>query len=86
MSNIDPKKLEQWSSILSASKIDPELYTRYNVKRGLRNADGSGVLVGLTGIGDVHGYIVDEGEASPVEGRLRYRGIDVKDLCAGFQA
>ena len=36
MSNIDPKKLEQWSSILSASKIDPELYTRYNVKRGLR--------------------------------------------------
>jgi citrate synthase len=86
MSNIDPKKLEQWSSVLSASKIDPELYTRYNVKRGLRNADGSGVLVGLTGIGDVHGYIVDEGEASPVEGRLRYRGIDVKDLCAGFQA
>lgn len=67
------------------NKIDPELYSRYNVKRGLRNADGSGVLVGLTGIGDVHGYIIDEGEASPVEGRLRYRGIDVRDLVKGFQ-
>lgn len=65
--------------------FEPELYSRYNVKRGLRNADGSGVLVGLTGIGDVHGYIIDEGEAAPVEGRLRYRGIDVKDLVEGFQ-
>lgn len=67
------------------NKFDPELYTRYNVKRGLRNADGSGVLVGLTGIGDVHGYIIDEGEAKPVEGRLRYRGIDVRDMVQGFQ-
>lgn len=65
--------------------FSPELYAKYNVKRGLRNSDGSGVLVGLTGIGDVHGYIIDEGEAAPVEGRLRYRGIDVKDLVEGFQ-
>ncbi len=67
------------------AKIEPELYTRFNVKRGLRNEDGSGVLVGLTTIGDVHGYIIDEGEAKPVEGRLRYRGIDVKELVKGFQ-
>lgn len=78
-------RIEEWASKLIASKIDPDLYSRYNVKRGLRNSDGSGVLVGLTGVGDVHGYIVDEGEASPVEGRLRYRGIDVKDLTIGFQ-
>ncbi len=65
--------------------IEPGLFTKYNVKRGLRNADGSGVLVGLTTIGDVHGYIIDEGEASPVKGRLRYRGIDIKDLVGGFQ-
>jgi citrate synthase len=79
------KRIEEWANKLIASKIDPDLYSRYNVKRGLRNSDGSGVLVGLTGVGDVHGYIVDEGEDSPVEGRLRYRGIDVKDLTVGFQ-
>ena len=78
-------RIEEWANKLIASKIDPDLYSRYNVKRGLRNSDGSGVLVGLTGVGDVHGYVVDEGEASPVEGRLRYRGIDVKDLTVGFQ-
>lgn len=65
--------------------IDPELFERFNVKRGLRNADGTGVLVGLTGIGDVHGYIVDENEKVPVEGRLRYRGYDLGDLIKGFQ-
>ncbi len=67
------------------SKIKSDLYTHYNVKRGLRNADGTGVLVGLTEIGDVHGYIIDEGEKIPVLGRLSYRGIDVNDLVAGYQ-
>ena len=60
--------------------IDPELYDRFNVKRGLRNADGTGVLVGLTRIGEVHGYIIDEGEKTPVEGKLYYRGVDVEDI------
>ena len=50
------------------NKIQPTLYQQYSAKRGLRNADGTGVLVGLTEIGDVHGYIVDEGEKIPVEG------------------
>lgn len=67
-------------------KIGPDLYRRYNVKRGLRNEDGTGVLVGLTQIGDVHGYILDEGEKTPDEGRLRYRGINVKHLVEGFQS
>ncbi len=66
--------------------IDPEQYPKFNVKRGLRNADGTGVLVGLTEIGDVHGYIIDEGETVPVEGRLRYRGIDLREIVSGFQA
>jgi citrate synthase len=65
--------------------IDPELFTKYNVKRGLRNTDGTGVLVGLTSIGDVHGYIVDDNEKVPVEGRLRYRGIEIEDIVNGFQ-
>jgi citrate synthase len=60
--------------------IDAGLYGKFNVKRGLRNADGTGVLVGLTRIGDVHGYIIDEGEKVPVDGKLYYRGIDVEDI------
>ncbi|MDR2159392.1 MAG: citrate/2-methylcitrate synthase [Treponema sp.] len=60
--------------------IDNDLYGKFNVKRGLRNADGTGVLVGLTRIGDVHGYIIDEGEKIPVEGKLYYRGVDVEDI------
>jgi citrate synthase len=62
--------------------IEPDLYGKYNVKRGLRNTDGTGVLVGLTRIGDVHGYIVEEGEKAAVPGKLYYRGIDVEDIAA----
>ncbi len=66
------------------NRIDPAAFSRYDIKRGLRNNDGTGVLVGITQIGDVHGYIVDEKEKVPVEGRLRYRGFDIKDLSEGF--
>jgi len=68
------------------NRIPLDLYQKYSVKRGLRNEDGTGVLVGLTEIGDVHGYIIDEGEIVSVEGRLEYRGIDVNDIAIGFQA
>ncbi|MDR2134204.1 MAG: citrate/2-methylcitrate synthase [Treponema sp.] len=70
------------SRITGNDYIDIGLYNRYNVKRGLRNADGTGVLVGLTRIGDVHGYIIDEGEKVPIEGKLFYRGIDVEQIVA----
>ena len=62
--------------------IDPELFKKYPfVKRGLRNANGSGVVVGLTKVGDVEGYrFTDTGEKIPAEGKLYYRGIDVEDL------
>jgi citrate synthase len=60
--------------------FDATLYEKYNVKRGLRNADGSGVVVGLTEIGEVHGYYYENGVKKPVEGGLRYRGYDVRDL------
>ena len=68
------------------NRIPAELYEKYTVKRGLRNADGTGVLVGLTEVGQVHGYIMDEGEKTSVNGVLRYRGIDVKEIVEGFQA
>lgn len=67
------------------NRIASELYEQYSVKRGLRNNDGTGVLVGLTEIGQVHGYIIDEGEKSPVPGVLSYRGIDIRDIVNAFQ-
>src|SRR5574344_2014366 len=61
--------------------IDPALYTKYDVKRGLRYTDGRGVLVGLTRIGDVVGYEIDkEGNKVAVPGRLIYRGYDVESI------
>ncbi len=66
------------------SRIDPALYERYNVKRGLRNNDGTGVLVGLTEIGEVYSYIMDDGDRIPIEGRLFYRGVEISDLVSGF--
>ena len=74
------KPAEYLSEITGNDYIDADLYNRFNVKRGLRNADGTGVLVGLTRIGDVHGYIIDEGEKIPQEGKLYYRGYDVAAL------
>jgi len=73
------------SIIEGVNNIDTEYFNKYNVKKGLRNSDGSGVLVGLTEIGEVHGYILYEGERKEDEGRLVYRGIDVVELVRGFQ-
>ncbi|MBQ1352013.1 MAG: hypothetical protein IIY71_04755 [Oscillospiraceae bacterium] len=64
--------------------IDPAYYEKVDVKRGLRNADGTGVMAGVTGIGNVQGYVMQDGEKLPREGRLIYRGINVKDLIAGY--
>jgi len=66
--------------------IGPEEYQKYNCKRGLRNEDGTGVLVGLTEIGEVHGYIIDDAERIPAPGRLSYRGLDLSEIVHGFQA
>lgn len=60
--------------------IDKSLYEKYDVKRGLRNANGTGVLVGLTSIGDVVGYDVKDEKKIAVPGKLLYRGYDVADL------
>jgi Citrate synthase len=60
--------------------IDPELYSKFDVKRGLRDADGKGVLVGLTRIGNVYGYDIVDGKPVAVPGKLIYRGYDVEDI------
>ena len=83
---IDPTLLKGYADkIRVTGKIDPSLYPKFNVKRGLRNADGTGVLVGLTCIGSVHGYVISESEKVSVPGQLFYRGINVCDFVKGFQ-
>ncbi len=66
--------------------IHEDYYLRYNVKRGLRNSDGSGVLVGLTNISAVFGFHKIDEDTVPIEGELYYRGISIKDIVKGFQA
>ena len=68
------------------TQISPKYYEKYDVKRGLRNHDGTGVMAGVTLIGSVKGYIVEDGEKIPSPGQLYYRGIDVEDLINGFTA
>ena len=65
--------------------IDPGYYEKWDVKRGLRNADGTGVVAGVTQIGNVRGYYIQDGEKIPMEGQLFYRGISINDLIAGFR-
>ena len=65
---------------ITNSCIDPDLYETYNVKRGLREKGGKGVLTGLTEIGDVHSFEVVDGKTVPCEGQLFYRGINIEDI------
>ena len=66
--------------LVQYSDIAPKYYERFDVKRGLRNADGSGVIAGITRICMVHGYVMSEGERQPIPGQLIYRGYDINDL------
>ncbi|WP_302627147.1 citrate/2-methylcitrate synthase [uncultured Eubacterium sp.] len=71
---------------INNSCIDPDLYDQFNVKRGLREKGGKGVLTGLTEIGDVHSFEVVDGNTVPCEGQLFYRGIDINNIVNGFIA
>ena len=64
--------------------IDNELYTKYEVKRGLRDVSGKGVLVGLTEISEIVSYIIEDGDYIPCEGKLFYRGINIEKIVQGF--
>lgn len=73
--------IDEFSSIAEKNNIiNPLLYKKYDVKRGLRNENGTGVLVGLTEVGNVHGYKMENGKRIPDEGKLTYRGIDINDI------
>ncbi|MCF0137683.1 MAG: citrate synthase [Oscillospiraceae bacterium] len=67
-------------NIAGVYSIQPDRVSRSSIKRGLRNADGTGVLIGMTDIGSVQGYTVIDSEKVPMEGRLYYRGISSSDI------
>ncbi|MDR1406904.1 MAG: citrate/2-methylcitrate synthase [Tannerella sp.] len=72
-------------SVKKTCRIDSGLFAKYNVKRGLRNEDGSGVLVGLTRIGNVVGYErAEDGTLKAIPGKLYYRGYDIEDIVHGL--
>ena len=84
----DKKRLQERFQEEASDVYQPfskELFKQYSVKRGLRNDDGTGVMAGLTSVGAVLGYYIDDGEKIPCEGRLRYRGINVYDIVKACQ-
>lgn len=78
-------KLHELTEMCKESySIPKSIFESTNVKRGLRNSDGSGVVAGVTNLGLVHGYVLYEGEKRPDEGKLLYRGYDVESLVEGY--
>lgn len=84
LSEMIPEVLELSKLCIANDTIDPELYTKYEVKRGLRDLNGKGVLTGLTDISDICSSKIVDGVSVPCEGKLYYRGVDVEDLIHGF--
>ena len=83
-STITPEITNLSKLCLDNSSIDPSLYGKYDVKRGLRDINGKGVLTGLTEIAEVRSYITVDSEMIPCEGKLFYRGLDIEDIVNGF--
>lgn len=83
--SVNTPQIEELAEICRANNnIEPELFPKYNVKRGLRDEKGQGVLTGLTEIAEVKGYTIDEYELIPCPGQLFYRGYNVEELTKGF--
>ena len=74
------QRIDLYDHFREINTIDASKYKKYDVKRGLRNDDGTGVLAGLTGISNVHGYVMSDGEKVADTGELRLRGYDLYDL------
>lgn len=85
-SGIDKKNFETLTELAKKNNpISSEFYEKYDVKRGLRNNNGTGVLVGLTKIGEVKGYELKGDQKVPCKGELYYRGIELQTFVKGFQ-
>ena len=83
-SEIAPDILTLSKYVTTANQIDPELYTKLDVKRGLRDINGKGVLAGLTEISEVQSKKEVDGVSVPCNGQLFYRGINIQDIVKGF--
>ncbi len=83
-SKVTPEIVELSKLCIQNNTIDSELYSKYEVKRGLRDVNGKGVLAGLTDISKIQSYTIVDNEVVPCEGKLYYQGIDVEDIVAGF--
>lgn len=84
VANRDKTELESLCNEFRANnQIPSEKFELYKVKRGLRNPDGTGVMAGLTRICNVHGYLIADGDRIPDEGKLTYRGIDIRNIVEG---
>ncbi len=83
-SEITPEILNYADLCVKNSSINPELYGKYEVKRGLRDINGKGVLAGLTEIAEVRSYTIEDSEMIPCEGKLYYRGVDIEKIVEGF--
>lgn len=83
-SEITPEVEKLAEKSLSSYKIEPELYTKFDVKRGLRDVNGNGVVAGLTNISTIKVVDSNDGIENHGDGKLYYRGIDVEDIVAGF--
>ncbi len=82
--NVTPK-LEQLAEIcVSKSSIAPELFVQHKVNRGLRDQNGAGVVTGLTEISEINAFKYIDGVKTPCEGELYFRGVDIRELTAGF--
>ena len=81
-SEITPEILDLSRLSEKTSQINTELYKKYDVKRGLRDISGQGVLAGLTEIGEIHAYDMVDGKLVPCEGKLFYRGMDIEELAS----
>ena len=84
--NSDYKKFieRKKNQCLQTDSFSPDLYEKFDVKKGLRDSNGNGVVVGLTTVSQVDGTKKIDGKKVPCPGKLRYRGYDIKDLTAGF--
>lgn len=83
-SKVTPE-IDNLAKLCTENRIDPELYSKYDVKRGLRDINGKGVLTGLTEISEIVSSKKVNGETVPCDGELYYRGINVKDIVNGFE-
>lgn len=77
---MNDERIDLYKQFERINYIDPSYYEKFRVKRGLRNADGTGVLAGMTNISNVHGYLLSDGGKLPDEGSLRLRGYEITDL------